>query len=64
MRYDPQSAQHWGYIAPEDRSADIRFYENSINPGVLSQLKTGMRVEVEVKETPTGPRAKSVKIMP
>ncbi|MCL1465306.1 tetratricopeptide repeat protein, partial [Argonema galeatum] len=62
ISYNHQDDSHWGYIAPDDGSTDIRFYEKYVSPECFSRLKTGTRVEVEVQETSNGPRAKSVKI--
>jgi cold shock CspA family protein/DnaJ-domain-containing protein 1 len=53
----------YGYIAPNDGSNEIRFDERSIDLDSLSKLTQGTRVEVEVKQTPKGLCAKSIRII-
>jgi tetratricopeptide (TPR) repeat protein len=53
----------WGYVLPDDGSADIYFREEFIDADCISQLAQYTRVEVEVQQTPKGSRAKSMRII-
>jgi len=53
----------YGFITPDDGSADIFFREGFIPPDCLSKLREGTLVEVEVKQTPKGLGAKSIRII-
>ena len=56
----PTKGYLYGFIAPDDGTADIYFREGYVD---LSELTDGVRVEVEVEQGPQGPRAKSVKLI-
>jgi len=53
----------YGFIAPDDGSADIYFREDYINVDCLLSLAEGIHVEIEVKRGPIGPRAKNIKLI-
>jgi tetratricopeptide (TPR) repeat protein/cold shock CspA family protein len=53
----------FGFITPDDGSADIYFREGFIDPECLSRLAKGIRVEVQTERAHPGPRAKSIRII-
>ncbi|NEO99684.1 MAG: tetratricopeptide repeat protein [Symploca sp. SIO2E9] len=63
IRYDTQKEFHWGYIISNDGSNDIYFHEAFIGSECISQLKKGTLVEVEVRQTPKGLSARSIRII-
>jgi tetratricopeptide (TPR) repeat protein len=61
IRYNTQQRCYWGYITPNDRTADIYFREGFIDSDCIAQLKPGAIVEVEVEQTAKGPCAKNIR---
>ena len=47
----------YGFITPDDRSADIYFGENQVDTALLPSLNEGLYVTAEVEMTGRGRRA-------
>ncbi len=53
----------YGFIAPEDGSADIFVHYSSIDGGGFKSLEENQRVEFEVGEGQKGPQAQAVRAL-
>lgn len=51
----------YGFIAPEDGSADLFVHYSSIEGGGFKSLEENQRVEFEVGEGQKGPQAQAVR---
>ncbi|KRG70878.1 cold-shock protein [Pseudoxanthomonas dokdonensis] len=53
-------AKGFGFIAPEDGSADVFVHHSAINSSGFRSLQEGQRVEYEVTQGPKGAQAGNV----
>lgn len=53
----------YGFIAPEDGSADLFVHYSSIEGGGFKSLEENQRVEFEVGEGQKGPQAQAVRAL-
>jgi len=53
----------FGFIAPEDGSADVFVHYSEIQGSGFRTLEENQRVEFEVARGPKGPQAESVRII-
>ncbi len=49
----------FGFIAPQDGSADLFFHMSACN-GQFDSLQEGQTVSFDIEESPKGPRAQNV----
>jgi cold shock CspA family protein len=54
---------NWGFIVPEDGTADLHFVQKDVSGAPLTRSDAGVEVEFEVEETATSRRAKHVRIV-
>ncbi|MCL6618677.1 cold-shock protein [Thermomonas hydrothermalis] len=57
-------AKGFGFIAPEDGSADVFVHFSAIDAKGFRTLKEGQRVSFEVQQGPKGLQAAAVKAVP
>lgn len=57
-------AKGFGFIAPEDGSADVFVHFSAIDAKGFRTLKEGQRVSFEVQQDPKGLQAAAVKAVP
>ena len=54
----------YGFIAPEDNSADVFVHFSAIQGGGFKELQENDRVEFETQDGPKGPQAANVTVLP
>jgi cold shock protein len=52
----------YGFIAPDDGSADVFVHFSAISGEGFKSLAEGLKVEYEVEEGPKGPQARDVSV--
>ena len=54
----------YGFIAPEDNSADVFVHFSAIQGNGFKELQENDRVEFETQDGPKGPQAANVTVLP
>ena len=54
----------FGFISPEDGSADVFAHFSAINSGGFRSLEENQRVQFEVQQGPKGLQAANIKVLP
>ncbi len=57
------SDKGFGFIAPEDGSADVFAHFSAINSRGFRTLEEGARVEFDVQQGPKGPQAANITVI-
>lgn len=53
----------FGFITPDDGSADVFAHYSSIDGSGFRELTEGQKVDFDVEQGPKGPQAKRVKVL-
>jgi len=57
------SAKGFGFIGPEDGSADVFFHTSGLENASFEELQEGQAVEFELGDGPKGPRAENIRVV-
>jgi cold shock protein len=57
------ASKGFGFITPEDQSADVFVHYSAIEGGGFRELAEGQRVEFQTTQGPKGPQASGVRVV-